>query len=224
LTITYNTATDEIEALEPELIDVVYTGENPVTPDEAISEIVDRWQIAVDEQLSEEIGYTDVAIEQRSAAQANLITDAWLWAYPAADIAITNTGGMRQTLDAGVLTWGDIVGVLPFDNQLIAVELTGQQVIDNLRCCGGAIAGITYMDGSFVLNDGSALQADEIYTVLVNDFMYYGGDGYLFESQNPDGYNTNIHWRQPVIDYILSLETSEENPLSNHLDTTGRLR
>jgi hypothetical protein len=58
--------------------------------------------------------------------------------------------------------------------------------------------------------------------VLVNDFMYAGGDGFVFQEQDPDAYNTSIDWRQPVIDWILSRETSPENPLDGYLDVENR--
>ena len=58
--------------------------------------------------------------------------------------------------------------------------------------------------------------------MLVNNFMYYGGDGYLFSEHNPDGYDTGIHWREPVIEWIIAHQTSPECPLESLLDDTKR--
>ena len=54
--------------------------------------------------------------------------------------------------------------------------------------------------------------------MLVNDFMYAGGDDYaLLAVYDPDGYNTAIHWRQPVIDWMMAQNSSPEDPLDDAL-------
>ncbi|MFW5887453.1 MAG: bifunctional metallophosphatase/5'-nucleotidase [Bacteriovoracia bacterium] len=48
-------------------------------------------------------------------------------------IALTNSGGLRANLPAGDITYNDIFTVLPFDNYLVNVKLTGQQLIDLIK-------------------------------------------------------------------------------------------
>ena len=43
--------------------------------------------------------------------------------------AITNSGGLRSNLRAGQLKVGDIFELMPFENELVVVELTGAEVI-----------------------------------------------------------------------------------------------
>ena len=56
---------------------------------------------------------------------------------PAYNNAIRNctyeSGGIRNDLDAGDITWGEIYGIQPFGNQLIKVNLTGQDIRDILN-------------------------------------------------------------------------------------------
>ncbi len=52
--------------------------------------------------------------------------------------------------------------------------------------------------------------------------MYAGGDGYLFGAQDPEGYDTSIHWRQPLVDYLESLATKPESPLEDFVDDDPR--
>ena len=59
-----------------------------------------------------------------------LITYSWLLGYPQAHVAITNPGGVRDSLPRGDITLANIVNVLPFDNTLVAVSLNGEQLID----------------------------------------------------------------------------------------------
>ncbi|WP_249727941.1 5'-nucleotidase C-terminal domain-containing protein, partial [Bacillus paralicheniformis] len=48
-------------------------------------------------------------------------------------IALMNPGGYRNDLDAGDITWGELYGIQPFGNQLIKVDLTGQDIRDILN-------------------------------------------------------------------------------------------
>ena len=48
-------------------------------------------------------------------------------------IALMNPGGIRNDLDAGDITWGELYGIQPFGNQLIKVDLTGQDIRDILN-------------------------------------------------------------------------------------------
>ena len=50
-----------------------------------------------------------------------------------ADIAFVNGGGIRISLPAGDITYGDIYTVFPFNNQVCVVEVTGQQILDALE-------------------------------------------------------------------------------------------
>lgn len=191
------------------------------TADPEVAAVIAEWRAQTDETLTEVIGYLEKPILNRSNAMINLVTNAWLSAYPAAQIALTNRGGFRQDVPAGEVTLETIIGMLPFDNVLVDVELTGAELIRNLICCQPVAAGMTTV-GTYTLDDGTRLDPNSTYHVLVNDFMYTGGDGFKFQEQNPDAYNTSIDWRQPVIDWIVSLNTSPDNPLDNYLDPENR--
>ena len=50
-----------------------------------------------------------------------------------ADIAIENGGAVRSIIDKGDITYGDIIAVKPFGNELCVIEVTGQQILDALE-------------------------------------------------------------------------------------------
>ena len=50
-----------------------------------------------------------------------------------ADIAFINGGGIRADIEKGDITYGDIINVQPFENQLCVIEVTGQQIADALE-------------------------------------------------------------------------------------------
>ncbi len=205
---------------------------NTVTPDATVQTIVDYWEAETEAVMGEVIGYTENGIPRGSWMQRNYVTDAWLWAYGTADFAMTNTGGFRADIDAGDITMGDIVGVLPFDNEIVDCAITGAQVVENLELRDVAVAGLTYtyhmddgqrvVDTATLLADGTPLDMAATYHVLVNDFMYGGGDGFLFGQQDPDGYFTGIQWRQPVIDWTKHQNTDVMNPIDALIDDQPR--
>jgi 2',3'-cyclic-nucleotide 2'-phosphodiesterase (5'-nucleotidase family) len=189
------------------------------TPDAEIAEIVGRWRALTDEALAEVIGYSERGIENRSVAMTNLVTDSWLVSFPNADAALTNFGGFRQDIPAGDITRGTILGVMPFENNLVEATLTGQELLDNIRCCDPAVAGITTIGPPRFL-DGTPIDPESEYTVLVTDFMFAGGSGYSFPQDR--GLDTNLNWRQPLIDLLLQWNTTPEDPLDNRLDSKPR--
>jgi len=190
-------------------------------PDPLIETEVDRWREATDEILSMVIGYASQEIPQRSAEMENMIVDSWLWSSPHMQIAMTNRGGIRQSIPAGNITVGTILGLLPFENFIVELELTGAQVIENIVCCHPVLGGMT-ADKGYRLSDGTTLDPQASYRVMTTDFMYEGGSGFLFRNQDPEPFHTGISWRQPVIDWIESNHTSADNPLNLHLDGTPR--
>jgi hypothetical protein len=100
---------------------------------------------------------------------------------------------------------------------LVELNLTGAQVISVLATGRGglAIGGIHRQGSSWALdNTDIQLAEDLVYSVLVNDYMYAGGDGYtLLAEADPAAYQTGIDWRQPVLDWILAQSSTPANSL-----------
>lgn len=189
-------------------------------PDAEIGGIVSNWAALEDAALSEVIGYVTTTIGKYSSEMHNMVTDAWLAALPQADISATNRGGFRADIAAGDITLGTIVGVLPFENSIVELEITGTQLISFIQGSNPVVGGMTTMGGYFH-SDGTPLSTDSTYTVLVTDYMWSASPDYL-QIYDPDPYPTNVNWRDPVIDWIRAKSTTAANPLDNYLDDTAR--
>lgn len=187
-------------------------------PDPAIESIVSFWRSEVDKDLSQVIGYVENKIPRNSTAMSNMITDSWLWNDPTADISLTNSGGIRQDIPAGDITYGTLVSVLPFENNLYRLALTGEQLTG---CIQDLVMGGMTAVGGYQLMDGTPIDPGASYTVLTINYLYSRWD-YNFSLYDPDPYDTSIHYRQPVIDWIKSLNTTMANPLDGYLDHTSR--
>jgi hypothetical protein len=80
-------------------------------------------------------------LRRSESAMGNLVADALLAADPTADVALTNSGGLRQDLlvastpggeQPGEITWRELFAVLPFGNVRVAVTVTGAQLAADL--------------------------------------------------------------------------------------------
>ena len=79
-------------------------------------------------------GGTPTRDETAEGAMGGVMADFMYAGVPKADFAITNPGGVRSDLiysaaKGGVVTYGDLLTVAPFGNDLVTVDLTGAQII-----------------------------------------------------------------------------------------------
>lgn len=92
-------------------------------------------------------------VRRQETNLGDLCADAYR-AMSGADIAVVNGGGIRVSIPAGDITYGQIIAVHPFGNEMCVVEATGQQILDALEMgarnapgeCGGflQVSGMSY--------------------------------------------------------------------------------
>ncbi len=68
-----------------------------------------------------------------------------------ADIAVMNGGGIRASLAAGEVTYGDVLTVFPFGNHLRTIQVTGQQLLDALEL---SVSAVPEENGGFLQVSG----------------------------------------------------------------------
>ena len=68
----------------------------------------------------------------------DLVSDAYL-DYFGAEIGLMNGGGLRNSIPAGNVCYGDVVNALPFINMMCEIEVTGQQLFDMLVKCTSSL-------------------------------------------------------------------------------------
>ena len=109
-----------------------------------------------------------------------------------ADVALLNPGGLRADLPAGPLTYGGIYNVLPFDNSVAVVTVTGDELKRLLHAAFGSHKGVFQQSGlkvslgrcpgtgrlkGWTLSNGKPVEPSRLYRVVVPDFLARGGDG-----------------------------------------------
>ena len=190
----------------------------------------------LEEIRSKVVASTSAAINgERDSCRAmecemgNLVADAMVdrVADQGVTIAIQNGGGVRASIDAGEVTMGEVLTVLPFQNSLATMQLTGAGVIAALengvsQVEDGAgrfpqVSGIRFTydptvapnEGRVVevlVNDGGnwvPIDPDGVYGVVTNNYMRSGGDGYkIFAAEGMNAYDYGPGLEDVVADYM----------------------
>jgi 2',3'-cyclic-nucleotide 2'-phosphodiesterase (5'-nucleotidase family) len=184
--------------------------ERTITPDPTLTTLVAQFQKLVEPIASRVIGAIAVPLPNSANAAGevqlgDLIADAQAGDPSVAgqgvpDVAFMNPGGIRGAglTNAGNVTFGDAFTVQPFNNFVVSMSMTGQQIIDllNQQWSGGNAGsrkflqvsdGFSYrwqnaaspvLDESSVLIKGAPLVKAQTYRVVANNFLSDGGDGF----------------------------------------------
>lgn len=170
-------------------------------PDPAVLSLVQTYRKEADAVLEGRAGETDVDLDgsnvrKRETNLGNLVADI-MRDVSGADAAIINGGGIRAGIPKGVILVKDIYTVLPFDNYVVAIRVSGRGIrqalehgVSGMENGSGAfpqVSGLSFVYDPFapagnrvgeILIGGKPLVPDREYSVATNDFLAAGGDGY----------------------------------------------
>ena len=163
----------------------------------------------------------------RECEMGVLIADAMLESVKSqgVQIAIQNGGGIRASLDTGEVTMGEILTILPFQNTLSTFRVSGATLLAALengvsQVEEGAgrfpqVAGLTYafdpvgtvgkrVSDVRVLHSGRAVPLDpvKLYSVVSNNYLRNGGDGYKMFKTAQDVYDFGPDLADIVAEYM----------------------
>jgi 2',3'-cyclic-nucleotide 2'-phosphodiesterase (5'-nucleotidase family) len=116
-------------------------------------------------------------------------------------MVILNFGGLRNSINQGDVTIGDIYKVMPFDNEIVWAELPISALKDIeaylINSGGEPIAGATLQNGSLTLNSENS-QA-ETFLVITSDYLLNGGDKMTFFEKRVSDNSTGVLLRDAMI-------------------------
>ena len=152
--------------------------------DASVTAVLDTIKAENETELNRVIGTSPVELdgvwEHIRIGQTNLgnvITDAYLLAT-GADIAFENAGGIRASIAAGTVTYGDVINVSPYGNYVVTKKLTGAQIKEMLE------TSLTIQKNCIVANDSGEWDA------WPNDsgsYLQVGGITVSFDPAQPAG-------------------------------------
>lgn len=187
-------------------------------PHPEFAKVVDHYRKPMEEVANEIVGEAMVDFMGRHAAGADnlhsmgdLTADIMLANTKAqyqTVAAVMNRGGMRADLPKGELRYSDIASVLPFDNTVAVVELSGDELLEamdvaiseaggksygayphvagmHIRYCSEPVCDDALLTGGRIEElkvQGQDVQANGRYRIVSNDYLTNGGDFYtMFE-------------------------------------------
>ncbi|SHK09279.1 5'-nucleotidase C-terminal domain-containing protein [Paramaledivibacter caminithermalis] len=214
-------------------VDNVYKNKNNLIADEEASKVYEKYTEDLNPILKEVIGTAkEEFTHNRNESNVSLL-GKWVCDMKrkrtGCQVAIQNGGGLRRSLYSGDITMGDLYEIMPFDNTLVTMELSGKDLkkaidhgILNPNITDGQFSGlkVEYDKNkefenritSIALEDGTPLEMDKYYTVVINDFMLTGGDGYDF-SNAKNVVNTYIPIRDMLVEAIKETKTITPEPV-----------
>jgi 5'-nucleotidase/UDP-sugar diphosphatase len=205
-----------------------------IRPDPEVASLLVPFNEKVKVKMAERVGEATGDLTYSRTVEsplADIVADAFR-ERANTQIAIHNIGGIRAKIVKGDITWGGVFEVLPFQNTLVTLRVTGAQLRKMLERGLVTTVGIVAVSGirvrfdrkkpagqqviSASLLNGAALDDSQVYSLATNDFVVAGGDGFTELALGTDMVDTGIFLRDVVVDYVKAHRT-----LSPRLD--GRI-
>lgn len=221
------------------LVPRVFSGET-IEPDSRVAVAVEPFLRRVAAKREAKVGVTAASAFTRAygreSALGNLLADT-LRKATGADVGLMNSGGIRTDLPAGELTYGDVFAVSPFDNFPAMAVMTGAQLIELLRATSTGPRGIMQVSGvhytldlaktggerlqNVRMADGSPVDPQKLYSVIMPDFIAMGGDGADVVMKSVPADRVQIHYAAPIRDVVIEQLKKTPQPLEPRVE--GRI-
>ena len=183
--------------------------------DSSILSIINPYQLEIEDQMNEVLTYTknNLTKGKPQSTIGNFVTDLCL-NYADADICIMNNGGLRTNIDKGPISRGKIYELMPFENELVILELNKNDYMGLLQYIvkrgGEPFSGIKIIidnNGQIISNSWPVnFELGEKVKVLTSDYLANGGDKMSF-FKNKKQYKIGIKLRDAIIDYCSKKDT-----------------
>ena len=134
-------------------------------------------------------------------------------------VSFFNYGGIRSSLPKGEITVGNIFELMPFENELVFIELKGdkmQAFMDYIAGHGGgSVGGARMVIANDKANDvkigGKEIDFNKNYWLVTNDYVAAGGDGLEMLAENERFINSGEKIRDAIIDYLEELTNNNQH-------------
>lgn len=126
------------------------------------------------------------------------------------EISFYNYGGIRTFLPEGEITVGKIFELMPFENEMVFLKLSGSQIKEFFnyvaKTGGQSIGGARFkISGDVAVNaevGGKPLDESKFYWLVTNDYVAAGGDDLVMFLNNSGYISANKKIRDVIIEYF----------------------
>ena len=183
--------------------------------DSTILAIIKPYQESIEDQMNEVLSYTKNNLNKGKPQSTigNFVTDLCL-NYTDAHLCVMNNGGLRTTINKGNITRGKIYELMPFENELVVLELNKHDYLVLLSYIikrgGEPFSGITITmdEKGNIINNSSPVDFEngEKIKVITSDYLANGGDKMSFFKDKKQK-KVGIKLRDAIIDYCEKTDT-----------------
>lgn len=206
--------------------------DNSITPvkveneDKTVLKTIDPYKIQLDEKMNQVIGFAPIELTEADyqSPLGNFLIDLILYQSEKTwgqkiDMAVVTNGGIRTPIPQGNVTIGNIFELMPFNNEIVVLELSGKTVIKMINygaLRGNAVfAGVTYKvkngQTEELIIGGKPFDYDKSYTLAVSDYLAGGGDKMTFLTESKKTHQIGILFRDAIINHIKELTANGKN-------------
>lgn len=178
--------------------------------------IIDRYRKEVDAVLGEEVGFSAGEIAAEDPLLATLTTRA-LRETLQADVSLINKRGIRHGLPKGKITKGAIYGVVPFENSVMLVSVSGAELAKLAANENALVGGLTKKGDEWIGPDGKPLEPERKYKLATLDYLYFGRDGFELEKLDPEAFESGMMVQTVLAHFTKELGSGEKKPLEKLL-------
>src|SRR5690606_37946648 len=216
----------------------IYRIDSTITQDSSIVNYYRPFKEKMEQEMNRVIGHTTNSLtKSRSEAEftaGNFFVDAMLAIGqridPTAQISLATKGGIRSEVNKGPITVGNIFELMPFENAISILELSGQDINTLLhfiaKTGGQPIGGMTMkikdQQPFDVMIQGQPFDINKTYKLVTYDYLANGGDYVVGLTSAVKGVDTGIIVRNGLIDYSEQL-TEEGKSIDTTLDGRGKI-
>lgn len=161
-------------------------------PDQQAAEFLKPYKHIVDSIMGPVVGRSAkyMTAKRPEGTLSNLLSDILVWAGKdygeQPDLGIYNMGGVRADLPKGVITYGDVLDIAPFENKIAFATLSGTDLLElftQIAQSGGegvshAVRMVITKDGalSSVTVNGEPIDPQRDYRISTIDYLLGGTD------------------------------------------------
>lgn len=195
------------------------TKEYDVNSDEVAAQVLEPYKHKIDSVMTPVIGHAANRLEayRPESPLSNLIADILVRSSSEkagikADVGVMNMGGIRNILNEGEITVGDIYEIAPFQNALAIVTMKGDILLelfkDMAAVHGEGLSGarlVISKDGKLIdaKVDGKPVDPEKEYHVATIDYLAEGNDRMdAFKKAITKTQPKDVVLRDLLIDYV----------------------
>lgn len=193
-----------------------------IAADARVDSIINPYKMQLDSTMNAVLAYCDTELikARPSSSLGNFFSDAIRYEAEKksgvpVDVTLINYGGIRlNSLPAGNITLGKVYELMPFDNQVVILKMSGSvlaDVLDYIATQGGwPVSGVSFTikknSAVNIFIGNKAFDITATYTIAISDYIANGGDNLSMLKSIPQQ-KIDLLMRDALVDYLKDMQT-----------------